>query len=182
MVLVPPRPADITIITGQLGRRPHGALAVPYRCPAGHPGVLLTYPPRRRAEFMAPFPSHLWLTCPRLSAQLSELERIGAIERLHRILMGSRELQGRFAEDHRRCITHRWSLLTEQDRHAVRRANMAHVFHRRGIGGVRRWMSIKCLHLHFAQHLTLGDTVGRLLAEIYAIEPCRAGTATGTTS
>jgi len=167
-----PQPADLNTLARQIGRRPHGALAVAHRCPVGHPGVLLTYPLRRRTGRLSPFPSQFWLTCPRLSQQLSNLERNGVIDQMQHRLMASAELQEQFTEDHRRCIAHRWSLLSEADRHAVHRNNLSHVFARRGIGGVKHWMSIKCLHLHYAHHLTLGDTVGRLLAGTYGVEPC----------
>lgn len=172
MVLPTPQPADLQTLTRQLGRRPHGALEVAYRCPAGHPAVLLTYPLRRRRGRLAPFPSHLWLTCPRLSDQLAELERVGVIRQLQRLLATSPSLRTQFAKDHQRCIDHRWNLLTDEDQRNVYRDNLAEVFRQRGIGGVRQWMSVKCLHLHYAHDLVLGDTMGRLLATSYGIHPC----------
>lgn len=173
MVLPKPPSVDLHTLTEQLGRRPHGALAVAHRCPVGHPAVLLTYPLRRRRGRLAPFPSHLWLTCPRLSTRLADLERTGVIARLQRLLVTSPSLKDAFAEDHRRCIAHRWNLLTDEDRLAIGSAELTGVFRDRGIGGVRRWMSIKCLHLHYAHHLVLGNTIGRLLAASYGIHPCR---------
>ena len=165
-------PEDLKTITRQMGRTPHGVMGVAYRCPSGHPGVALTYPLKSQAGRLAPFPSQMWLTCPQLTTSLSELERKGVIADLQQRLVGSADLQAQFANDHRRCIAHRWSLLSPEDRDLIQARNMTHIFAERGIGGVRHWMTIKCLHLHFAHHLTLGDTIGKLLEQEYGVEPC----------
>ena len=165
-------PADLQAIARQIGRAPHGVMDVAYRCPSGHPGVALTYPLKSQAGRLTPFPSQMWLTCPQLTACLSELERTGVIADLQQRLVESPDLQARFADDHRRCIAHRWSLLLPEDQGLIQARNMTHIFAQRGIGGVRHWMTIKCLHLHFAHHLTLGDTVGQLLEKEYSVKPC----------
>ncbi|MBH05604.1 MAG: hypothetical protein CMJ20_04720 [Phycisphaeraceae bacterium] len=166
-------PEDHEAIARQIGRAPHGVMSVAYRCPSGHPGVALTYPLKSQNGHVTPFPSQMWLTCPLLTTHLSELERTGVIADLQQRLVESSDLQARFADDHRRCIAHRWSLLSPEDQDLIQTRNMTHIFAQRGIGGVRHWMTIKCLHLHFAHHLTLGDTVGQLLEKEYGVEPCR---------
>ena len=163
---------DFAAVADQLGKRPHSFLSVASRCPAGHPSVVMGYPLRYQANRPVPFPSHLWLTCPRLSDQLSHLERQGCIGQLQRLLLNSPDLQRRFMHDHRRCIDHRWRLLRRHDRHAIRCYGLMHVYQDRGIGGVANWMSIKCLHLHYAHHLVLGDVIGQLLEQHDGITPC----------
>lgn len=171
MYATPPCTEDLTTIAQQLGRRPHNVVTVAQRCPAGHPSVIVTYPIRRRHGRIEPFPSHLWLTCPNLSKQLAHLERQGLIHQLEQQLQASPHLQKQLIQDHRRCVAHRWRLLDHADRRAVRQHNLMHVFTERGIGGVGHWMSVKCLHVHYAHHLTLGSAIGEILAQS-PIEPC----------
>lgn len=172
MHFTPPCPEDLATIAQQLGKRPHNVVAVAQRCPAGHPSVIVTYPLRWRHGRIEPFPSQLWLTCPNLSKQLANLERQGLIDQLERQLQKSPRLQKRLIQDHRCCVAHRWRLLDQADRTAVRRCDLMHVFANRGIGGVSDWMSIKCLHVHYAHHLSIGSAIGQILAQHDRIEPC----------
>ncbi len=172
MYAAPPCREDLVTLAQQLGKRPHNVVAVAQRCPAGHPSVIVTYPLRRRHGRIEPFPSHLWLTCPNLSKQLANLERQGLIDQLERQLQQSPHLQKQLVQDHRRCVAHRWRLLVPADRQAVRRTDLRHVFAKRGIGAVSHWVSIKCLHAHYAHHLTIGSAIGQVLAQHDSIEPC----------
>jgi len=162
---------DLATITQQLGKRPHHVLAVAQRCPAGHPNVIVSYPLRSRKGQIEPFPSHLWLTCPNISKQIANLERQGLISQIEQQLQNSPHLQKQLIEDHRRCVAHRWRLLDPLDRRAVRRGDLKSVFTKRGIGGVDNWMSIKCLHVHYAHYLTIGSAIGQILAQ-HPIAPC----------
>ena len=166
-------PEDLEAIARQIGRAPHGVMGVAYRCPSGHPGVALTYPLKSQNGHVTPFPSQMWLTCPLLTTHLSELERTGVIADLQQRLVESSDLQARFADDHRRCITHRWSLLSPEDQDLIQARNMTHIFAQRGIGGVRHWMTIKCLHLHFAHHWAQRKPASKLSLEFYAINAPR---------
>ncbi|WP_026209468.1 DUF501 domain-containing protein [Corynebacterium caspium] len=64
-------PADLEIITSQLGRRPRGVLEVSYHTPDGQPAVVKTTP---RLADGTPFPTLFYLTEPRLTAEASRLE------------------------------------------------------------------------------------------------------------
>jgi uncharacterized protein len=67
---------DEEIIARQLGRRPRGRLAVAHRCPCGLPDVAQTAP---RLPDGSPFPTLYYLTCPRASAAVSQLEAAGVM-------------------------------------------------------------------------------------------------------
>jgi hypothetical protein len=74
----PPDQVDTRVVEGQLGRPPRGAWRVAARCPSGRPLVIAVSP---RLGDGSPFPTALWLTCPRLSGLVSDRESAGAAAR-----------------------------------------------------------------------------------------------------
>ena len=73
-----PDPRDVRVVESQLGRPPRGSWRVAARCPSGQPLVIAVSP---RLGDGSPFPTALWLTCPRLSALVSDRESAGAAAR-----------------------------------------------------------------------------------------------------
>ena len=59
-------PADVETIRLQLGRPPRGTHAVAHRCACGAPDVVETAP---RLPDGTPFPTVLYLTCPRAASR-----------------------------------------------------------------------------------------------------------------
>lgn len=163
---------DESLITEQLGSLPSNALDVAARCPAGHPSVITCYPLRRIGKKALPFPTLYWLTCPRMCAQLSHLERDGVIKIIADELTESPALQAGLQHDHENYIAQRWDLLSEADRLLVSELGIVNAFHSRGIGGMSNLTAIKCLHLHVAHDLAIGSTIGKLIARRFGIQPC----------
>ncbi len=160
---------DLRIIEEQLGRRPRGVVAVERRCPAGHPQVIKVYPLLGKE----PFPTLFWLTCPEIVRQISRLEHEGWIERLEELIKGDPELRRRYHESHRTYIRERWQTLREEDKRWLEAHGLLEVFQRRGIGGLRDWDAVKCLHMHYAHYKARGENpIGEWIAERFAIREC----------
>ncbi len=70
---------DLELIESQLGRPPRGVISVAHRCECGAPSVVRTAP---RLPDGTPFPTHFYLTCPRLTAEVSRLEEQGMMTEL----------------------------------------------------------------------------------------------------
>lgn len=166
---------DQEAIALQIGRLPHGLIAVAARCPAGHPAVVTTYPLRRRGATLAPFPTFYWLTCPALRRAVSQLERRGVIGLIESRLRDDPALARAIELDHERYIALRWEALSPQDREEIARRGLLEAFRARGIGGLLNRGAIKCLHLHLAHHLAQGSAVGAILSAQYGLCPCPAG-------
>jgi len=66
-----PEPADVEIITSQMGKLPQGRILVTCRCPHGMPAVILTLPFESRG---GPAPPLLWLCCPHAAKKLGTIE------------------------------------------------------------------------------------------------------------
>ncbi len=164
--------ADLDTIAAQLGRRPRAATGIAARCPAGHPAVVVNHPIRHEAARVVPFPTLYWLTCPELGRAISRLEMDGLIQRLDQRLDDDEELATALHADHQSYVEQRWQQLTEPERQAVQEAGLEQMFHRRGIGGLGHWRSVKCLHLHYAHHLATRNCLGAILAAEFGILPC----------
>jgi hypothetical protein len=160
---------DLRVIEEQLGRRPRGVLAVERRCPAGHPQVIKVYPLLGEE----PFPTLFWLTCPEIVRQISRLEHEGWIERLEELIQSDPELRRRYHESHRAYLRERWETLLEPDRRWIEEHGLLEVFQKRGIGGLRDWDRVKCLHMHYAHHKARGNNpIGEWIEEHFEIREC----------
>ena len=161
--------SDLRTIEEQLGRRPRGVLAVERRCPAGHPQVIKVYPLIEKE----PFPTLFWLTCPSLVKQISRLEHEGYIEHLERLIRKDPELRRRYYESHRAYIRERWETLRDEDKRWIEEHGLQEVFKERGIGGLRDWDAVKCLHMHYAHFKARGENpIGEWIEERFEIREC----------
>ncbi len=141
--------ADRTAVAAQLGRAPRGVRAVAHRCHCGQPTVVQTNP---RLEDGTPFPTLYYLTCRRLTAQVSALEAAGAM----------REMTERLAQDPRLAAAYRAaheSYLAERDALEPLGTDVS-------AGGMPG--RVKCLHAHVAHALARGRGVNPFGDEIVA--------------
>jgi exopolyphosphatase / guanosine-5'-triphosphate,3'-diphosphate pyrophosphatase len=138
------RASDLDAVREQLGREPTVPFSVVARCTGGHPLVIRNRPVDERDE---PFPTMYWLTCPAAVKAVSRLESDGWISRLN----DDPEMAGAIEAAHRAYAGEREEMLEG-----------AGVWG--GVGGARAGM--KCLHAHYAYHLSGGDdAVGRWTAD-----------------
>jgi exopolyphosphatase/guanosine-5'-triphosphate,3'-diphosphate pyrophosphatase len=142
------RTADLEAVRQQLGREPTTPFSVVARCTGGHPLVIRNRPLDADGR---PFPTIYWLTCPDAVRAVSGLESEGWIARLG----DDPTITSAVEEAHRAYATERGEMLRGAEEWG-------------GVGGTSR--GIKCLHAHYAYHLSGGDdVVGRWTAE--RVEP-----------
>lgn len=67
----PPTPAEIDVVSAQLGRPARGVVGIAARCACGNPVVVATSP---RLSDGSPFPTFYYLTHPAATAAMSTLE------------------------------------------------------------------------------------------------------------
>ncbi len=150
------RAADLEAVHRQLGREPTTPFSVVARCTGGHPLVIRNRPLDAEGR---PFPTIYWLTCPAAVKAVSRLESEGWIARLG----GDPAIAQRLEDAHRAYAAERGEMVPGAQEWG-------------GVGGTRR--GIKCLHAHYAYHLTGGDdAVGRWTAE--RVEPIHGTDRTG---
>ncbi|MGO2747640.1 DUF501 domain-containing protein [Microbacterium sp.] len=66
-----PTPAEIDVVSAQLGRQARGVVGIAARCACGNPTVVATSP---RLDDGSPFPTFYYLTHPAATAAMSTLE------------------------------------------------------------------------------------------------------------
>jgi uncharacterized protein len=141
-----PPAGDVSVVAGQLGRRPHPFGRVVARCPFGFPAAVEDLPYDERG---VPFPTLFYLTCPTFVAGVSRLESEG----------GVRRWTGLVAADpaFRRSLT-----VAAADSRRRRRLLAGRIAARMsdggaslstGVAGVRDPRAVKCLHAHVAHFL-----------------------------
>ena len=142
----PLSPADVEIVTEQLGRTPRGIAGVAWRCPCGKPGVVATEP---RLEDGTPFPTTFYLTCPRAVAAVSTLEAEGVMAEMSQRLTENPALAARYYRAHRAYLAARESLGVP-------------VHEIEGISAGGMPTRVKCLHVLVGHALAAGRGVNPL--------------------
>ena len=165
---------DLNMLEAQLGRRPTGVLKVEVYCPAGHPQVIRYYPLTvgEQGEALSPFPTLFWLTCPSLIRQVSEFESYGWIGKIEERIQADSDFRAEYHENHRAYGLERWAALLPAHQETVIEKGWENVYRNTGIGGIREWDFVKCLHLQFAHHAGAANVVGRFLQEQFSLQPC----------
>jgi len=79
----PPTPAEIDVVSAQLGRPARGVVGVAARCVCGNPTVVATSP---RLPDGSPFPTFYYLTHPAATAAMSTLEATQVMPELAALL------------------------------------------------------------------------------------------------
>ena len=98
-------------------------------------------------------PNMFWLCCPDTIRRIARLESLGLIHTLSDRLAASPDAAAQFRGSHERYMEERWGMLSSEQREYVRGRGWGAYFERGGIGGIKDWGQIKCLHLHYAHYL-----------------------------
>jgi hypothetical protein len=155
-------PADVAVVTAQLGRPPRSVHAVGHRCPCGNPDVVATEP---RLDDGTPFPTTFYLTCPRAASMIGTLEATGVM----------REMTERLAQDDELAAAYRGAHVA----YLAARAVIGEVPEIAGVSAGGMPDRVKCLHVLAGQSLAqgrgvnpLGDEVLDELGDWWNIGPC----------
>jgi hypothetical protein len=158
----PLRPGDEEAVGRQLGRPPRAIHEVGHRCPCGNPDVVTTQP---RLEGGTPFPTTVYLTCPRATSAIGTLEASGLM----------REMTERLEQDPGLAAAYRRA----HESYLAYRATLGEVPEIAGVSAGGMPDRVKCLHVLAAQALAqgpgvnpLGDEVLERLGEYWSGGPC----------
>ncbi|KLO21544.1 hypothetical protein X275_08895 [Marinitoga sp. 1197] len=143
MDITTPTKKDIEIIEKQINREPHKIISIPKRCSFGFPQVIQSFP----LKDGKPFPTLYWLTCPHLTKEVGKLEASGKIKEWEEEIKNSENLKELYLNAHLEEKEKRNAFLKDQEIWIIKR------FENIGIGGIKNFESIKCLHLQLASYL-----------------------------
>ncbi|WP_432471562.1 DUF501 domain-containing protein [Amphritea sp. HPY] len=172
---------QLVIIEQQLGRKPRGIVDIAWQTDAGVPAVLQM----RSLVEDQPFPTLYWLCSKDLYQAIAEIETAGEVKLIEQQIEQDEELREAHLADQQRYVQLRWDKMAQQDRLRIDELGFTELFNSYGIGGIRHWDKVRCLHMQYAYHLatggaekggaekggpeTGGTAVGRLLDDKFAL-------------
>jgi uncharacterized protein len=152
-------------LRAQLGYVPPNLIDVAAFNPrTGAPAVARLYPLKadphahkaKERTTAEPFPTMFWLTCPELSARVSQLEAVRWVEKLQERVNSRDEYRETVAAQHAAYAEARWALLTPADEALALARRWEGALRKKGIAGLNKFDRVKCLHAHYAHYLGSG--------------------------
>ncbi len=168
-----PDASAVELITRQLGRPPKSVAGIACVCSRNAPLVVITKPLIKRSGRIEPFPTVFWLSCPLLVKEVGKLESSGLIQELEKAFQDDPILKETFYDAHREYVELRLKLLSPDEREFIEKEHPGiwKVLVETGIGGVKDWNRIKCLHAHLAHYLATGNNpVGYAVSDILGLD------------
>ncbi len=155
--------AQLDIIRQQINREPHGLMAIAHATDSGVPVVL------RMAPMVDDklFPTLYWLCSKDLHKAISQLETQGLVKQLEQLLQEDEGLMTSYQANQRAYVQARWDNCTPDHKQQLQDRGYTELFNSYGIGGLRDWHQIRCLHMHYAHHLCATNIIGQWLDEHY---------------
>mmetsp|Transcript_5119 Transcript_5119/g.6613 ORF Transcript_5119/g.6613 Transcript_5119/m.6613 type:complete len:417 (-) Transcript_5119:183-1433(-) len=103
-----------------------------------------------------PFPTMYWLTHPYLRALISqlEIEPQSNVKTMEEKISSSQAYLEAMTKAHQSYGNCRWDMLTDEDKQYVKERGWVTALNiERGVAGIRRFGTVKCLHAHAAHYL-----------------------------
>lgn len=138
----PPTPAEIDVLSAQLGRTVRGVVGIAARCVCGNPTVVATSP---RLPDGTPFPTFYYLTHPVATAAMSTLEATQVMPELAALLDEDEDVASAYRAAHAAYLADR--------------AQFGHVPEIEGISAGGMPTRVKCLHALAGHALAAGPGV-----------------------
>jgi hypothetical protein len=157
--------AELALIKTQLGRPPRGIVSIAASNSSGLPLVLQM----RSWLDDAPFPTLYWLSSKDLHKAISQIETDGFIKQLQQRIADDETLRARLLADQRRYRDNRLVLMHSDDRNVIASNGFSELFDSWGIGGIKEWDNVRCLHMHYAHHLADGNIIGEILDQEFQL-------------
>ncbi|NHI17351.1 DUF501 domain-containing protein [Microbacterium excoecariae] len=157
------RPAELRVLTAQLGREVRGVVGIAARCVCGNPTVVATAP---RLPQGTPFPTFYYLTHPEATAEMSRLESGQLMVEFTELLDADADVRAAYARAHAAYLADR--------------AQYGDVAEVEGISAGGMPTRVKCLHALAGHALAAGpgvNPIGDLALERSAWSPERCACA-----
>lgn len=164
-----PSQQQLDIIQQQLGRMPEGMAGIAVQSKQEIPLVLQM----RSLVNNKPFPTLYWLCSRDLYRAIARIETSGIIKQLEQQLQSDSSLRNQHLADQQRYINLRAASLSKQQKEQIESLGFSLLYKQYGIGGIRQWDRIRCLHMHYAYHLAQGSTIGAILDKEYQLDQLR---------
>jgi len=154
-----PTAHQLELIEKQLGRKPRGLAGVAVATDTGVPLVLQM----QSLVEDQPFPTLFWLCSKDLYQAIAEIETSGWVKQIEAELEADDDLRTAFLANQQAYVDLRWKLMRDEDRQRIDELGFTDLFNQYGIGGIRHWDKVRCLHMQYAHHLADRNVIGERL-------------------
>lgn len=154
-----PTAQQLELIEQQLGRKPRGLAGVAVATDSGVPLVLQM----RSLVEDEPFPTLFWLSSKDLYQAIAEIETSGWVKQIEAELEQNEDLRATYLANQLSYVELRWALMRDEDKARIEELGFSDLFNQYGIGGIRQWDKVRCLHMQYAHHLADGNVIGARL-------------------
>lgn len=154
----------LEIIEQSLGRKPKGSYKVE-RVGSDNKPLVISVLPIVEGK---PFPTTYWLVSSKLKKLISHIERDGFISQLDEKIKTDASLKATLISNHENYQNDRKQLaenLVDNDLAKYNEMSWDNL----GIGGIRDWDHIKCLHLHYAHFLARENIIGKIIEDEFSL-------------
>lgn len=163
--------SDLEIITDQLGRQPNGIAKIAHYSPHGVPQALQM----QSWVFDQPFPTLYWLSSKAIDKALARIESQGVVKELEQRIQEDSTLRDAYHKAHQDYVSKRWEFMTPEHKKIITDKGFKPLFDKLGIGGIKDWDKIRCLHMQYGHHLVQENPIGRILDQEYDIKSIADG-------
>ena len=139
-----------------LGREPRTPFIVKTKCANGSPQTLEADPVFFEDNLWKPFPSFIWLVCPRLKALAADLEQHGLVRFYSQKLDTDADFREEFLKGQREIADYRLKM-AEDLFDGPLPEHIVDILKNTTVAGSRDFRGVKCLHAHLAHYLAFGN-------------------------
>ena len=148
-----------------LGREPRTPFTIKTKCTCGNPQTLIADPVFLEDNIWKPFPSFIWLVCPRMKALAADLEQQGMVKYYSEKLRSDEDFREEFLKGQREIAEYRLNLAKEKFEGTLP-DHISEILKNTSVAGSRDYHGVKCLHAHLAHYLAFGNNpIGREIFE-----------------
>ncbi len=156
---------DYQIAIELLGRKPRTPFYIKSRCPNGNPQTLVADPVFFEDNLWKPFPSFIWLVCPRLKALTADLEQQGLVKFYSNKLKTDDKFCEEFLNGQKEIANYRLNLAQKIFKEELPE-HIFRILKETTVAGSHNFYGVKCLHAHLAHYLAFGNNpIGKEIFE-----------------
>ena len=148
-----------------LGRKPRTPFIIKTKCACGNPQTLIADPVFVEDNIWKPFPSFIWLVCPRMKALTADLEQQGLVKYYSEKLRTDKDFREVFLKGQKEIADYRLNLAQEKFEGNLP-DHIYDILKNTSVAGSRDYHGVKCLHAHLAHFLAFGNNpIGKEIFE-----------------
>lgn len=147
---------DYDLTVKLLGREPRTPFEIKTKCPDGTPQTLIADPIFLEDGLYKPFPTFIWLVCPRLKALVGDLEQAGMVREFTKRLRSDQDFLQIYMKGHNEMAEIRFELAKKLYQKPLPQ-HIEEILTNNSIAGSKDVTGVKCLHSHLAQELAFGN-------------------------